>query len=130
MYTPKESAEHKGWYEIPGFSSCCANRRGEILIKKTGHKTAGGNAGRYLKVNVLKDGETKSSLYHVHELVCRAFHGPPRKGQVVLHKNNNRWDNRPSQLRWGTQSENIKQVYDDGLRASKEEFTESVWARW
>ncbi len=129
-YTPKESSEHKGWYEIPGFSGCCANRKGEILTKKTGHVTKGGNAGRYLKISAYKDGNDSPSLYHVHELVCRAFHGKPKAGQVVLHKHNDRQDNRPSELRWGTQSENIKQVYADGLRPSKEDFDEPIWLGW
>lgn len=115
-YTPKPTKGHPGWFEVPGFSSCCANRKGEILIKATGHSTKGGDAGRYLKVNVKKDDAKERSLYHVHELVCRAFHGKPKAGQVVLHKDDDRSNNRPSNLRWGSQSENIQSVYDNGLR--------------
>lgn len=117
-YTPVQSKEHRGWYEIPGFSGCCANRNGKILTKKTGHITKGGNAGRYLKVSAYKDGNDSASLYHVHDLVCRAFHGPPQNGDVVLHDNDQRWDNRPGNLSWGTQSQNIKDVYARGLRKS------------
>lgn len=121
-YTPKASTEHKGWYEVPGFEGCCANRKGEILMKKTGHITLGGNAGRYLKISAYKDGNDEPSLYHVHELVCRAFNGLAPEGYVVLHGNNKRWDNSAGNLQWGTQSQNILDMYADGLKVSKEAF--------
>lgn len=43
----------------------------------------------------------------VHRAVCEAFHGKPQPGQVVLHLNENALDNRPENLRWGTQKENL-----------------------
>lgn len=42
----------------------------------------------------------------VHRLVCIAFHGLPEEGQEVCHGNDNPEDNRASNLRWGTRSEN------------------------
>ncbi len=115
-FLPKPSTQHRGWYEIPGYNGYCANRKGEILTKKTGNATKGGNAGRYLKVAVYKDGAEIHSLQHVHDLVCRAFHGLPKEGQVVLHDDDDRWNNTPSNLMWGTQSDNIKATYTNGLR--------------
>lgn len=131
-YTPVASPEHKGWYEIPGYSGCCANRKGEILTKKTGHITKGGNAGRYLKISAYKDGAEKPSLVYVHDLVCRAFHGPPEKGQVVLHDDDDRWNNRPNNLGWGTQQVNMQAMWDNGLRkrASRESYRTPVWGEW
>lgn len=118
-YTPIESREHRGWYEIPGYSGYLANQKGHILNKKTKHVSVGGKAGRYLKVSAYKDGLDKPSLYYVHDLICRAFHGPPQIKQVVLHKDNSRNNNTPRNLSWGSQSENILQVYRDGLKYSK-----------
>ena len=44
----------------------------------------------------------------VHQLVCEAFHGPkPFDGAVVIHKNEDAHDNRPENLKWGTQKENL-----------------------
>lgn len=44
----------------------------------------------------------------VHRAVCSAFHGePPFPGAVVIHKNENGLDNRPENIRWGTQKENL-----------------------
>ena len=46
--------------------------------------------------------------YKVHRLVCEAFHGPAPDGMpVVLHLNEDALDNRPKNLRWGTQKENL-----------------------
>lgn len=130
-YTPKASKEHKGFYEIPGFSGCCANESGEILTKKTGNITKGGNAGRYLKVSAYRTGADKPSLVYVHDLVCRAFHGPPPKGMVVLHGDDDRFNNAPSNLSWGTQSQNITDVYKNGLRGKAgNEDINSIWIDW
>src|SRR6185503_4415721 len=45
--------------------------------------------------------------YKVHRLVCEAFNGPPPfDGAVCMHLNENSRDNKPSNLKWGTQKEN------------------------
>jgi hypothetical protein len=44
----------------------------------------------------------------IHRLVCEAFHGPaPSKKSVVMHLNEDAHDNRPENLKWGTQKENL-----------------------
>jgi hypothetical protein len=55
--------------------------------------------GRHIK----KIGNVK-----VHQAVCEAFHGPrPFPGAIVLHLNENGLDNRPGNLAWGTQKQNL-----------------------
>ena len=50
----------------------------------------------------------RGRTYKVHRLICEAFHGPPPPGMsIVIHKNENALDNRPDNLRWGTQKENL-----------------------
>ena len=49
----------------------------------------------------------------VHRLICMAFHGlPPFKSAQVLHNNGNYEDNKPDNLRWGTQEENWMDIRD------------------
>lgn len=44
----------------------------------------------------------------VHQAVCEAFHGPkPFPEAVVIHRDENGLNNRPENLRWGTQKENL-----------------------
>lgn len=127
-FKPTPCEDFPGWYEIPGFAQYAANRKGEVLTKKTGNATQGGIAGRYRKVKVYPNGSKEPEMRYTHELICRAFHGAPKTGQVVLHRRDDRLDNRPSQLRWGTQSENIQSAWDNGLIGTTESFPPS--SRW
>ena len=44
----------------------------------------------------------------VHQLVCEAFHGQkPFERAVVIHKDEDALNNRPGNLKWGTQKENL-----------------------
>lgn len=44
----------------------------------------------------------------IHQAVCEAFHGPkPFPNAVVIHLDENALNNRPSNLKWGTQHENL-----------------------
>ncbi len=50
----------------------------------------------------------KGRNYKVARLVCEAFHGPPPPGKPnCLHRNETATDNRPANLKWGTQRENL-----------------------
>lgn len=111
------------WKDIPGLPGYKASTAGEIRCEATGHDTKGGDAGRYLKVEVARGGGRE--LEYVHILVCTAYHGKPKEGQVVLHKDDDTKNNRPSNLKWGTQSENVQQAYDRGRVPGKKSSTES-----
>lgn len=70
-----------------------------------GHKTKASKTARheYMFLANRKFGNMK-----VHRLVCEAFHGPaPFERAVVLHLDENALNNRPENLRWGTQKENL-----------------------
>jgi acylphosphatase len=57
--------------------------------------------GRFI---IVVDGKT----YKIHRLIAEAFHGPsPFEGAVVMHVDENAANNRASNLRWGTQKENL-----------------------
>jgi hypothetical protein len=68
-------------------------------VKRRASKTA-----RHEYYGILYRGKN----YKVHRLVCEAFHGKaPFDGAVVIHLNENALDNRPINLKWGTQKENL-----------------------
>ena len=49
----------------------------------------------------------KNKTYKVHQLVCEAFNGPRKEGQVCMHLDENYKNNKPENLKWGTQKENL-----------------------
>ena len=55
----------------------------------------------------------------VHQLIMTTFVGSPPKGMEVLHKNGDPTDNRLDNLRYGTRTENILDVYNNGGRWRK-----------
>ena len=75
--------EYVDWYPLSGYTT----KKGYVTISMSHN----GN-----KV-------TKS----VHRLICMAFHGlPENKSMQVRHLDGNPNNNRPSNLKWGTQAEN------------------------
>lgn len=55
-----------------------------------------------------EDAAARQAPRKVHQLVCEAFHGPkPFPEAVVLHLDEDAHNNRPENLRWGTQKENL-----------------------
>lgn len=62
----------------------------------------------YYIVMVKRLDGNRQSPRKVHQLVCEAFHGPkPFDGAVVMHLDENALNNRPENLKWGTQKENL-----------------------
>ena len=50
----------------------------------------------------------KGRCYKVHRLICEAFNGPPPfENAVAMHRDENAANNRPTNLKWGTQRENL-----------------------
>lgn len=46
--------------------------------------------------------------YKIHRLVCEAFHGPaPEEKPYVIHLDEDALNNRPDNMKWGTQKENL-----------------------
>ena len=55
----------------------------------------------------------------VHQIIMETFVGNAPIGMEVLHKNGDPTDNRLSNLRYGTRTENILDVYHQGKRWRK-----------
>lgn len=74
-------------------------------------------AHSYRIIRVYRKGKGKRQFTRkVHQLICEAFHGAkPFEKAVVIHIDEDAHNNRPENLRWGTQKENLNAP---GYRAS------------
>lgn len=108
----KPVAGYEGLYEI---SDQARLRRISLNGKpiEPRYLTTAFHNGRYVQAILCKDAKTRN--VHVHTLVCTAFHGPSR-GLWARHLDGDRSNNRPSNLRWGTPKENMRDQYDHGTR--------------
>jgi len=93
-------AGYDGDYWISNFGQVFSSKRGEMIEMKPILCGSG-----YYQVTLCKDGKKKKFL--VHRLVNLHFNPNPRRLNVTDHINNNRLDNRASNLRWVTQYENM-----------------------
>ena len=107
---------------IPSIAGAYANELGQIKLPETvsemphggfrtyktkwvyGTKRKSSRTARHEYLAVMHRGKN----YKIHRLVCEAFNGPsPKDKPIVLHLNEDALDNRPDNLRWGTQKENL-----------------------
>lgn len=112
-YEPIESDEHKGWYIPSGYEYFLVNRKGELMNAKTGYITSGSADDRgYLRACIWNNKDETKQDVKVHRVVCTAFHGPcPSDKHEVGHKDDDRANNKPSNLYWTTRKENMKKQH-------------------
>lgn len=103
------------WRPIPSLPEYLASSHGRLMhipvrvqMPKGGYRIYGGmpitgawDGTRYILV-------FKDHTYKVARLICEAFHGAPPVGRpYCLHADENSRNNRPDNLSWGTQKENL-----------------------
>jgi len=104
----KDISGYENLYQVSSRGNVKSILRG-ILLKPY----VGGPNRDYLYVTLYRDKLPKK--YRVHILVAKAFIGDrSNEGLVVLHGPGGSQDNSAANLRWGTQSENIKDQVDAG----------------
>lgn len=84
--------------------NCVRQMRGKILSGGK-RKSPRKRFGAYRTVDLYDHG-ARSTRY-VHRLVAKAFIGPGGPGLEVCHKDDNGSNNVPSNLYWGTRSQNL-----------------------
>jgi len=83
----------------PGWKGCIFHHgRTRILAQVTG-----GRANNYKRVMLHKPRKRHA---YVHHLMAEAFLGPRLPGLIVLHTNDNGFDNRLCNIRYGDRDEN------------------------
>jgi hypothetical protein len=100
---------------IPSLPGVLASSRGRIMVAPYVYEMPNGGLRQYggEPVRGQWDGKRyiytlKDKTYKVARLVCEAFHGAsPFHGALVMHDDENARNNRPDNLSWGTQKENL-----------------------
>lgn len=117
------------WKAIPGYPGYEASDSGQIrstarVIARRPSLHRPNLLTRALRERILKpvlksDGHVQvgvggGRVQLAHRLVLLAFVGPCPAGHEAMHLSGVPDDNRLSNLRWGTKSDNIKQAWADG----------------
>lgn len=114
--------DNEEWRPVPSVPGVIASSFGRVKFPDTtaqmphgglreyktkpifGQKRRASKTARHEYYGVLYRGKN----YKIHRLVCEAFHGSPTKDKnFVLHADDNALNNRPENLSWGTQKENL-----------------------
>ena len=111
------------WKPVPSLDGVMASSEGRILLPPRHAALPHGGFRLYtpkpVRGVVTRATKTARHTYRgiyarhfgnikVHRAVCEAFHGPPPfDGAVVIHIDENAHNNRPENLKWGTQKENL-----------------------
>lgn len=115
--------ENEVWKDVPSRPGIKASSWGRICLPPRQAKMPNGGVRVYTpkptygtKTKARKEAVHicmgyQSKFYgnmKIHRLVCEAFHGPAPEGKpVVIHIDEDATNNRPENLRWGTQKENL-----------------------
>ena len=107
------TANVEEWRTIPGYE-------GRYEVSSRGRVR--NSAGRVLTTHLTPKGYPEISLgrrrWRVHALVCLAFIGPRPEGLQVRHLNDIKTDLSPSNLTYGTPSENIRDQVQNGRNSN------------
>lgn len=110
------------WRPVPSLPHIHASSKGRLRYMGEPRRSSTFRPGKILKqfngklgyqtscIPQEASGPANSKMMSVHRLVCEAFHGPEPEASeriVVGHLNSDPTDNRPENLKWMTQRENI-----------------------
>ena len=101
------------WRPIPSLPEYIASSHGRLMRVPwlgKGRKSYGGvpTAGQWAACDRRMVLQYRGKTYKIARLVCEAFHGPAPAGKpVCMHLDENSRNNRPENLAWGSQKENL-----------------------
>lgn len=107
-------SEHEEWLPVVGYEGLYeVSSQGRVRNRHGLTLKTWINQDGYGQLGLSRNGRKRQKL--VHRLVCEAFHGPAPEGKpFVLHGRNGRGDNSADNLRWGSNSDNMRDRRIDG----------------
>ena len=115
--------EKEIWKPIPSQPGMMASSWGRVRLPERSAQMPHGGWRTYTPTptygSKLKSSKTARHEYYgmfqkergnlkIHRLICETFHGPsPFPKAVVIHLDEDALNNRPENLKWGTQKENL-----------------------
>lgn len=90
------------------------NRNGHMVSVPERFLTQNDNTNGYLRVRLSNGNHVKQAF--VHRLVAEAFVDNPKGYKFIDHLDSDRHNNKPDNLVWCTQSDNIAAAYSSGRR--------------
>lgn len=131
-----EPEEEEEWRPIEGFPGYEVSSLGRVGSWKPARQRGGKipteryilkqflHSGKvYRQVNIRPGTGFKTKL--VHLLVCEAFHGPRPAKHQIRHRNGKGWDNRASNLCWGTPVQNAADKLKHGTHIHGEKHSQA-----
>jgi hypothetical protein len=105
------------WRDVPSVPGILVSSEGRVMytphrepMPKGGERPYGGQPtfGVWNKQDARFIILIRETTYKIARLIAEAFHGPPPfDDAVVMHLDENAANNRPGNLKWGTQKENL-----------------------
>jgi hypothetical protein len=102
------------WRPVPECAGLLASSHGRLMVApyyaplpNGGQRVYGGVPARGTWEGTRYVWRWRGKSCRVAPLVCAAFHGKRPKGRVCIHRNENARHNRATNLKWGTQKENL-----------------------
>lgn len=112
---------YEGLYQVSSLGRVRSLKFGKERILKTGKNTNG-----YLQVNLCKDGKVK--IFQVHRLVVNAFLPNHNNLEDINHINEDKTDNRISNLEWMTHKDNKR--YSSAVAVNQYTLSGEFIKRW
>ena len=129
-YMPAQAASYPGYYLIPGFSAYAIDKEGSMIRLKKGTRYEVGSSVNWeprsnRPVVWATPDNGKNQRTHVSYLVCLAFYGPQPANQVVTFRDNNPYNVKSDNLKWGKPGKKSAKV--DATLEDKPSLKEPDW---